>query len=110
MNLKQLKTVIRRLKPEQHRKLYEWLGELMRGGDGSAKYEPLKSQPEKVEERTIDNKTYRLESVKCGKRGCKCADGKLHGPYWYAYWLENGKTKSQYVGKNLPLRTGTLEA
>ncbi len=43
--------------------------------------------------------TYRLESVKCGKPGCtRCP----HGPYWYAYWRENGRTRSQYVGKDLP--------
>ncbi|MDQ4125013.1 MAG: hypothetical protein M3134_05370, partial [Actinomycetota bacterium] len=36
--------------------------------------------------------TYRLESVKCGKPGCtKCP----HGPYWYAYWREEGKVRSR---------------
>ena len=47
-------------------------------------------------------KTYRSEMVRCGKKGCKCAEGKPHGPYWYAYWTEGGKTKSQYIGKELP--------
>jgi hypothetical protein len=55
-----------------------------------------------VEEQSADNRTYRLESIKCGKEKCKCAKGKLHGPYWYAYWSEHGKTKSQYIGKRLP--------
>ena len=36
------------------------------------------------------------------KERCKCAEGKLHGPYWYAYWSEGGKTRSQYIGKRLP--------
>lgn len=40
--------------------------------------------------------------VRCGKKGCRCARGELHGPYWYAYWTEGGKTKSQYVGKEPP--------
>jgi hypothetical protein len=47
-------------------------------------------------------KTYRLQVVRCGKEICKCRKGSLHGPYWYAYWVEKGKTKSQYIGKKLP--------
>lgn len=41
--------------------------------------------------------TYRLEKVSCGK-GCK---GCPHGPYWYGYWREGGKTRSRYIGKRL---------
>ncbi|MDM7911956.1 MAG: hypothetical protein QUS09_02565 [Methanotrichaceae archaeon] len=41
--------------------------------------------------------TYRLERVSCGK-GCK---GCPHGPYWYGYWKEGGKTRSKYIGKRL---------
>lgn len=42
---------------------------------------------------------YRLQSVKCGKRGCtRCP----HGPYWYAYWREEGRLRSRYVGRELP--------
>ncbi|MGI9609801.1 MAG: hypothetical protein ACR2NL_05860 [Acidimicrobiia bacterium] len=40
----------------------------------------------------------RQQSVRCGKRGCtKCP----HGPYWYAYWTEDGRRRSRYVGKLL---------
>ena len=43
--------------------------------------------------------SYRLEPVMCGKPGCtKCP----HGPYWYAYWREDGRVKSRYIGRNLP--------
>jgi hypothetical protein len=42
-----------------------------------------------------------LERVRCGKASCRCADGELHGPYWYEYWSEAGKTRSRYVGKAL---------
>ncbi len=43
--------------------------------------------------------TFRQEMVKCGKKGCtRCP----HGPYWYAYWREGGRTRSRYVGKQLP--------
>ncbi|MBA7640743.1 hypothetical protein ES703_48414 [subsurface metagenome] len=24
------------------------------------------------------------------------------GPYWFGYWQENGKTKTGYIGKELP--------
>jgi hypothetical protein len=102
MTLTQLKTLIRETKPSQRRKLYEWLDELMRGDQESGTRDTSESKREKIEE-TADGRTYRLESVRCGKKGCKCAHGKLHGPYWYAYWMENGKTKSQYVGKKPPL-------
>jgi hypothetical protein len=43
--------------------------------------------------------TYRLENVRCGKEGCsRCP----HGPYWYAYWREDGRLRSRYIGKQLP--------
>ena len=43
--------------------------------------------------------TFRQEMVRCGKDGCtRCP----HGPYWYAYWREDGRTRSRYVGKTLP--------
>ena len=43
--------------------------------------------------------SFRQEMVRCGKKGCtRCP----HGPYWYAYWREGGRTRSRYVGKNLP--------
>jgi hypothetical protein len=42
--------------------------------------------------------TYRLQRVRCGKRGCaRCP----HGPYWYAYWREDGKVRSRYIGREL---------
>jgi len=61
------------------------------------------SLPEKEavqEVRRAGSITYRLERVSCGK-GCK---GCPHGPYWYGYWKEGGKTRSKYIGKNLRLK------
>jgi hypothetical protein len=43
-----------------------------------------------------------LEAVRCGKRNCKCARGKPHGPYWYSYARVKDKVTSRYVGKRLP--------
>ena len=40
----------------------------------------------------------RQQEVRCGKTGCtRCP----HGPYWYAYWTENGQRRSRYIGKLL---------
>lgn len=41
----------------------------------------------------------RQQMVRCGKESCtRCP----HGPYWYAYWSENGRRRSRYVGKLEP--------
>lgn len=33
----------------------------------------------------------------CNKAGCRCHEGKKHGPYWYAF-----SDKLVYIGKVLP--------
>lgn len=43
--------------------------------------------------------TYRQEQVRCGKRTCTTCP---HGPYWYAYWKEGGRTRKRYIGRYLP--------
>ncbi len=54
----------------------------------------------RIQEPPPERKTYRQEYVRCGKERCKrCADGAGHGPYWYAYWSEKGRTKKRYIGK-----------
>jgi hypothetical protein len=54
---------------------------------------------EVVDRKKVGQITYQLERIRCGKANCKCAKGSLHGPYWYGYWSEGGKTKSVYIGK-----------
>jgi hypothetical protein len=50
-------------------------------------------------EAQIGSITFRFETVRCGKENCsRCP----HGPYWYAYWKENGRTRSRYIGRTLP--------
>lgn len=47
--------------------------------------------------------TYRQQYTRCGKERCrKCKEGTGHGPYWYAYWSENGRTISKYIGSRSP--------
>ncbi len=49
------------------------------------------------------NVTYHQQVSYCGKPRCrKCREGVGHGPYWYAYRNENGRTTRTYIGKELP--------
>jgi hypothetical protein len=38
-----------------------------------------------------------LQRVRCGKPGCRCARGELHGPYAYLFWREGGRLRKRYV-------------
>ena len=38
-----------------------------------------------------------LRFVRCGKPGCRCARGVLHGPYFRRVWREHGRTRARYV-------------
>lgn len=46
-----------------------------------------------------DGVTYRQLLIRCGKDPCTCIKGLGHGPYWYACWHDNGRTRTRYVGK-----------
>ena len=54
-----------------------------------------------VERRTITAATHTItmqrELVPCGDERCRRCP---HGPYWYAYWKQDGRTRSAYVGKH----------
>lgn len=89
---------------DQLRKLDDWLRELIRRTEEAERAEKPSSRKQTVTERTLDNKTYRSESIRCGKEKCKCTHGKLHGPYWYSYTRVKDKLTSQYIGKKLPNR------
>lgn len=54
--------------------------------------------------------TYRQQYTRCGKQRCrKCREGAGHGPYWYAYWSEKGRTVSKYIGTRLPEHVETAQ-
>lgn len=94
MNLREIKRHVGALSARQLVKLDAWIHGLLEttadvGGSKAAG------------EHRVSRRTYQHEMVRCGKKGCRCARGELHGPYWYAYWTEGGKTRSQYVGKKL---------
>lgn len=48
----------------------------------------------------IEGFRYYSQGRKCGKPGCCCKEGKLHGPYWYRRDTQTGARK--YIGKQLP--------
>lgn len=102
MSLTLIKNAARGLTLLQLRKLEGWLQGQIRQAEEKAQAEKKLPTRQVVEERTVENKTYRLEWVRCGKEKCKCSRGELHGPYWYSYTRVRGKVKSQYVGKLLP--------
>jgi hypothetical protein len=102
MKLSEIKKSISTLPPKELAKLDAWLHALLEGHQSKQRTHSTTKQHEVLKAHRVAHKTYRLERVRCGKESCKCADGHLHGPYWYAYWFEGGKTKSQYIGKQLP--------
>ncbi len=58
--------------------------------------------PSDGDQARVGKVSYRQEYVRCGKERCnRCP----HGPYWYAYWREDGKTRSRYIGRQLPGET-----
>jgi hypothetical protein len=90
--------VLRKLSREQLLDLGDFIQELLR--DFTA--EETGGVNEVVGERSGGRETYRRVLIRCGRSNCKCAEGRGHGPYWYAYWTEAGRTRARYVGKNLP--------
>jgi predicted ATPase/DNA-binding SARP family transcriptional activator len=48
--------------------------------------------------------TYSRQFRRCTRPSCPtCGPGQPgHGPYWYAYWREDGRLRSHYFGKTRP--------
>lgn len=101
MTLREIKKSIAALRPRQLADLDAWLHELIATAEAKKTAGGAPGRQVLEEHKAVD-KSYRLEKVRCGKKNCRCSRGELHGPYWYAYWTEGGKTRSQYVGKALP--------
>jgi len=87
---------------EEMTHLQTWLKEAIRERQAEVALQeiPIPKGREVVETRRVGKTTYVLEAVKCGKKKCKCTQGKLHGPYWYAYHWTGKKLKSTYIGKH----------
>ena len=35
--------------------------------------------------------------VNCGKPNCRCQQGQKHGPLYYLYWKQQGRSRSLYI-------------
>jgi hypothetical protein len=89
---------------DELRQLDEWLHDRIEEAEADEEI-PVSASRAVVEQRKTPTGTYRLELVKCGKDHCKvCRGGPAHGPYWYAYWKQKGRTRSEYIGKELKQR------
>jgi len=42
-----------------------------------------------------------MRATRCGRKGCKCAQGEKHGPYLYVSVFQDGRTRSVYVPQHL---------
>jgi hypothetical protein len=107
LSLPEIRAALRTLALEQAKRFQSELDEVIRELEHPQETSPSKSpkKREVIQIQHLNDRIYQLERVCCGESGCKCAgeNGKLHGSYWYAYWREDGKLKSCYVGKKLDL-------
>ena len=87
---RELMTAVRRLDEYELRRLQILVRGLLLHADGPVRPEEQDAAP---------RVSYRQEHVRCGKDGCRSCP---HGPYWYAYWKEQGRTRKQYIGRHLP--------
>ena len=88
---RELVTQVRRLDEYDLRRLMILVRGLLLHADGDEAVAGAQRRPGRI--------TYRQEHVRCGKAGCRTCP---HWPYWYAYWKEGGKTRSRYIGRQLP--------
>lgn len=104
LKLADLKQHITALTLKQKQALAQWLKQQI------AKEQQTVDRPRSSRSLVLDSTKendvlYRLEKRRCGKEGCHCMGGELgevgHGPYWYAYWREDGRLKTCYIGKKL---------
>lgn len=42
-----------------------------------------------------------MEKICCGKPGCHCQRGALHGPYPYLHFWQDGKVRRRYLSKSV---------
>lgn len=58
-----------------------------------------------VERRELAGIVYQLERVRCSSKGCWCREAYPdggHGPYWYAYYVDEvtRRWRNVYIGKD----------
>lgn len=83
------------------RRLRTWLTSFITLRESEGEEAAQRSSHTVVHTKRQGSVTYKQELVRCGKKNCKCAKGIGHGPYWYKYYNEGGRTRSEYIGKHL---------
>ena len=108
-SINSLQASICRLNPDEQKQLYDWLGKQLQER-ATTRIDISQSE---IETRNYEGRTYVAQKRRCGKLACLCMDGEIlevgHGPYWYAYWNENGRTQNQYIGKRAPWEKKAVE-
>ncbi len=64
--------------------------------ESKRKTKTMKTKSEKVLPKTMPG-TVHAQYVRCGKANCRCADGKLHGAYYYHFVRIGGRLKKRYL-------------
>ena len=105
-SLESLCASLQRLNLQQKQEIYAWLGEAIASEAEASLVIPSRPGGAATEQRYYQGKTYQREKRRCNRAGCKCMTGEVvdvgHGPYWYTYWKEQGRVRSQDVGKRAP--------
>lgn len=87
---RELVRAVRRLDEHELRRLLILVRGLLMGSEGPV--------TELADVPGVPTVSYRRALVRCGRRCDACP----HGPYWYAYWKDGGRSRSQYIGGQLP--------
>jgi hypothetical protein len=66
----------------------------------------LKETSRKNYESVPEKATIKKEYIKCGNASCRRC---RHGPYYYAYWRDQGKRFKKYLGKYDPRNKESLQ-
>ncbi len=56
----------------------------------------MRTKPENPLPKTLPGAVC-AQMVRCGKSNCKCAHGRLHGPYFYHFKRVNGALVKRYI-------------
>jgi hypothetical protein len=79
---------------------------LRKNGAGSAEFPKATICPKNPEiQAALKLKAFKgsvvMERICCGKPGCRCHSGALHGPYPYLHYYSNGKVRRRYLSKTM---------
>jgi len=84
---------------EDLRALQDWIDDLLEYRKDLSIEDLDLDENESIESvKGSSNGTVVIKKVNCGKEGCKCQRGELHGPYKYVVRRQGGSLKWEYKG------------